>query len=342
MTSFKARVLYNFTALDDDQLTITPGQILTIVDAEPDLGGWALAENGQRDGYVPIDYVRAIDTSGGSMAKQCGDHSLPFQDHRSLTSMPSVPSVPCPATVDAATPIHALPPKVAIPNFGDDQPALTATSSATSSSSLSTPSLRSPMSSPSDSRDPRSRGLLSLLDSASNSKDSTTSMSTPCSSAFAQPPHHQTTPFIPNYGANRGASYSVMAQRFDPMHSMKATTTTSHGHGYQYANGHGHGYGYGYGYGEQRNPGEYATSSLPALNYEPAPLYPDTVPMGHCTEYGPTAPECGCCSYSGPPSHPHGHHLPPSSSSSGGMMGATAPGAPSPFMPSIAATGTAL
>lgn len=261
MASFKAQVLYDFRALDGDQLDVNAGQIVTILDAEPDLNGWALAENGRRDGYIPIDYVQALDPM---------EDNGPKRKRQSTMTMPStstVPSIPAPNANATANPTHStqrvvalndtLPPKVAIPTFREpDVPDLTATCSATSSS---TPSLRSPTSNSSDTRSKGStsttssgttvsnpistgctshdRGLLSLLDS--NSKESTASMSTvyaPQSAArsvYAQQHrqdrghHQQTTPFMPNYGALRGTSRSVTAQRYDPMNTMQTNPVTN-------------------------------------------------------------------------------------------------------------------
>jgi len=57
----QAQVLYEYIAQDGDQLTIKPGDIIEIVDDSPDLNGWALARRGNREGYVPAEYVRYID-----------------------------------------------------------------------------------------------------------------------------------------------------------------------------------------------------------------------------------------------------------------------------------------
>jgi len=48
-------------AQDDDQLTIAPGEIVTVIDSASELNGWALAQKGDREGYVPAEYVRSID-----------------------------------------------------------------------------------------------------------------------------------------------------------------------------------------------------------------------------------------------------------------------------------------
>eukprot|EP00483_Globobulimina_turgida_P006832 UN06844 len=61
MASFQAQVLYEYTAQDDDQLTIKPGEIVSIIDSSEELNGWALAQKGDREGYVPAEYVRSID-----------------------------------------------------------------------------------------------------------------------------------------------------------------------------------------------------------------------------------------------------------------------------------------
>ena len=60
-STYQAQVLYEYTAQDDDQLTIKPGEIVTIIDASQELNGWALAQKGDREGYVPAEYVRSID-----------------------------------------------------------------------------------------------------------------------------------------------------------------------------------------------------------------------------------------------------------------------------------------
>ena len=57
----QAQVLYEYEAHDDDQLTIKPGDIITIIDDSQDLNGWALAQKGDREGYVPAEYVRYME-----------------------------------------------------------------------------------------------------------------------------------------------------------------------------------------------------------------------------------------------------------------------------------------
>eukprot|EP01083_Nonionella_stella_P272266 923164_1 len=61
MATFQAQVLYEYTAQDDDQLTIKPGEIVTVIDSSNELNGWALAQKGDKEGYVPAEYVRSID-----------------------------------------------------------------------------------------------------------------------------------------------------------------------------------------------------------------------------------------------------------------------------------------
>jgi len=66
MSSYQAQVLYEYVAQDDDQLTIKPGEIVTVIDAAQELNGWALAQKGDREGYVPAEYVRSIDDSAST------------------------------------------------------------------------------------------------------------------------------------------------------------------------------------------------------------------------------------------------------------------------------------
>ena len=61
MAAYQAQVLYEYTAQDDDQLSIKPGEIVKIIDSSQDLNGWALAQKGDKEGYVPAEYVRSID-----------------------------------------------------------------------------------------------------------------------------------------------------------------------------------------------------------------------------------------------------------------------------------------
>eukprot|EP00484_Ammonia_sp_Unknown_P010632 CAMPEP_0197055618 /NCGR_PEP_ID=MMETSP1384-20130603/69690_1 /TAXON_ID=29189 /ORGANISM="Ammonia sp." /LENGTH=239 /DNA_ID=CAMNT_0042489251 /DNA_START=25 /DNA_END=741 /DNA_ORIENTATION=- len=68
MTSFQAQVLYEYTAQDDDQLSIKPGDIVTVIDASEELNGWALTQKGDREGYVPAEYVRPIEDAGTAQA----------------------------------------------------------------------------------------------------------------------------------------------------------------------------------------------------------------------------------------------------------------------------------
>ena len=63
MATYQAQVLYDYTAQDDDQLSIKPGEIVKIIDSSQDLNGWALAQKGDKEGYVPAEYVRSIDDS---------------------------------------------------------------------------------------------------------------------------------------------------------------------------------------------------------------------------------------------------------------------------------------
>jgi len=57
----QAQVLYEYAAQDGDQLTIEKGEIIEILDDSEDLNGWALAKKGEKEGYVPADYVRYIE-----------------------------------------------------------------------------------------------------------------------------------------------------------------------------------------------------------------------------------------------------------------------------------------
>eukprot|EP01084_Bolivina_argentea_P028027 52128_1 len=59
----QAQVLYEYDAHDDDQLSIKPGEIISIIDDAPELNGWALAQKGDKEGYVPAEYVRFIDNT---------------------------------------------------------------------------------------------------------------------------------------------------------------------------------------------------------------------------------------------------------------------------------------
>mmetsp|Transcript_45746 Transcript_45746/g.76080 ORF Transcript_45746/g.76080 Transcript_45746/m.76080 type:complete len:312 (-) Transcript_45746:85-1020(-) len=63
MTSYQAQVLHEYTAQDDNQLTVQPGEIVTILDDSETLHGWALAQKGDHDGYVPASYVRSIENN---------------------------------------------------------------------------------------------------------------------------------------------------------------------------------------------------------------------------------------------------------------------------------------
>jgi len=63
MAAYQAQVLYEYSAQDDDQLSIKPGDIVKIIDASQDLNGWALAQKGDKEGYVPAEYVQSIEDS---------------------------------------------------------------------------------------------------------------------------------------------------------------------------------------------------------------------------------------------------------------------------------------
>jgi len=58
--NLQAQVLYEYEANDEDQLSIKPGEIIIILDNGSDLNGWALAQKGDKEGYVPAQYVRYI------------------------------------------------------------------------------------------------------------------------------------------------------------------------------------------------------------------------------------------------------------------------------------------
>jgi len=90
----QAQVLYEYEGKDDDQLTIKPGDVIIILDNSQDLNGWALAQKGDKEGYVPAEYVRYIDpnpSSDENGSSNSGgyetfydkyliqDHSLPFK-----------------------------------------------------------------------------------------------------------------------------------------------------------------------------------------------------------------------------------------------------------------------
>lgn len=58
----QAQVLYDYEAQDDDQLSIKAGDIIIVVDDSAQLNGWALAQFADKEGYVPAEYVRYIDS----------------------------------------------------------------------------------------------------------------------------------------------------------------------------------------------------------------------------------------------------------------------------------------
>ena len=61
---YQAQVLYEYVGVDEDQLTIKPGEIIIILDYSEELNGWALAtkikKNVSEEGYIPGEWVRSI------------------------------------------------------------------------------------------------------------------------------------------------------------------------------------------------------------------------------------------------------------------------------------------
>mmetsp|Transcript_27419 Transcript_27419/g.43389 ORF Transcript_27419/g.43389 Transcript_27419/m.43389 type:complete len:95 (-) Transcript_27419:400-684(-) len=59
---YQAEVLYEYNATEENQLSIKPGEIISIIDSSQELNGWALAVKAQGgdDGYIPAEYVRPI------------------------------------------------------------------------------------------------------------------------------------------------------------------------------------------------------------------------------------------------------------------------------------------
>ena len=84
MAAYQAQVLYEYTAQDDDQLSIKPGEIVKIIDSSQDLNGWALAQKGDKEGYVPAEYVRSIDDNSSPYNEQTRIH---FFGNRSLSNL---------------------------------------------------------------------------------------------------------------------------------------------------------------------------------------------------------------------------------------------------------------
>jgi len=82
----QAQVLFEYVATDEDQLTIKPGEIVIIVDNSSDLNGWALAQKGDKEGYVPSEYLRYINNNSYASEgfESCynkfllQEHHLPF------------------------------------------------------------------------------------------------------------------------------------------------------------------------------------------------------------------------------------------------------------------------
>ena len=59
---YDAEVTFDFFGSDENQLTISKGEIVIIMDGSPKLNGWALAKrkNDHRQGYIPLDYTKRI------------------------------------------------------------------------------------------------------------------------------------------------------------------------------------------------------------------------------------------------------------------------------------------
>jgi len=107
MLALQAQVLYEYEAQDGDQLTIKPGDIIEIIDDSPDLNGWALARRGDKEGYVPAEYVRYIDQNTSDEWNTGGfrqyynttlaqEHHLPYCE-KLLRSIEEV-YIPCPCS----------------------------------------------------------------------------------------------------------------------------------------------------------------------------------------------------------------------------------------------------
>ena len=72
----QAQVVYEYEAVDENELTIKTGEILIVIDESEKLNGWALAIINVNDGmhgtgYVPANYVRLIADTEWRKSEQC-------------------------------------------------------------------------------------------------------------------------------------------------------------------------------------------------------------------------------------------------------------------------------
>ena len=62
VTPYKATVVYNYEAKDDDQLGISVGEIVEVLVDAKGLNGWCLAKLRDQVGYIPFEHIQKIKT----------------------------------------------------------------------------------------------------------------------------------------------------------------------------------------------------------------------------------------------------------------------------------------
>lgn len=113
MTDFHAKALFAYEAVEESELAINEGDIVTVKEVND--SGWCLAELGERSGWVPSDYIEKIEDGGD--AAPAAPEPEPVE-HIPIIAPVAAMSIedaapPAPAPTPAADPTPAAPMPVA-------------------------------------------------------------------------------------------------------------------------------------------------------------------------------------------------------------------------------------
>ncbi|XP_013421485.1 SH3 domain-containing kinase-binding protein 1 isoform X5 [Lingula anatina] len=98
----RARVLYSYSAENDDELNLAEGDVITILDKELEDGGWWKGELDGKIGVFPDNFVELLPpeevlSQPKVAARNAEPHSAP-KPRKPPPPMPAVPAVPAPQT----------------------------------------------------------------------------------------------------------------------------------------------------------------------------------------------------------------------------------------------------
>jgi hypothetical protein len=91
------RSIYSYDAQNADELSITEGDLLKIIEAD-DGTGWIKAQLGNQVGLIPANYIEYLEQEPHTETREMNDHYSQSTMDQLETSVPSEPTLPAPET----------------------------------------------------------------------------------------------------------------------------------------------------------------------------------------------------------------------------------------------------